>query len=53
MGKKNIIKTVKGVGNLPYPEVHGVPMVKDDVFGEKLIHADIQGELEQLVVPRL
>ena len=36
MGKKAIVKTVKGVGGLDYPEVHGVPMVIDTQYGESI-----------------
>ena len=47
MGKKDVIKTIRGVGKLNYPEVHGVPMV-DSKHGES-IHSQVLGEVEQRV----
>jgi DNA-binding transcriptional regulator YiaG len=52
MGKKLTLKTLKGVGNLDYPEVHGVPMIEDDMHGEG-IHAQVLGEVEQLVASEI
>jgi DNA-binding transcriptional regulator YiaG len=48
MGKKEVVKTSKGVGNLDYPEVHGVPLLIDDEYGEG-IHAQVLGEVEHQV----
>ena len=48
MGIKQVLKTLKGVANLDYPEVHGVPMTVDDECGEG-IHAQVLGEVEHLV----
>jgi DNA-binding transcriptional regulator YiaG len=48
MGKKQILKNMKGVANLGYVEVRGVPMIVDEEYGEG-IHADILGEVEQMV----
>lgn len=52
MGKKEVVKTVKGVGNLNYPEVHGVPMLIDDEYGES-IHAQVLGEVEHQVAAEI
>lgn len=52
MGKKEAVKTMKGVGNLDYPEVHGVPMLIDDEHGES-IHAQVLGEVEQQVAAEI
>jgi DNA-binding transcriptional regulator YiaG len=52
VGKKQVLKTIKGVANLNYPEVHGVPMIIDDEFGES-IHAQVLGEVEQQVASEI
>ena len=52
MGKKNVLKTMKGIGNLDYPEIHGVPMIIDDEFGES-IHAQVLGDVELLVATEI
>ena len=52
MGKKEVVKTIKGVGNLDYPEVHGVPMLIDEEHGEG-IHAKVLGEVEHQVAAEI
>ena len=52
MGKKEVVKTIKGVGNLSYPEVHGVPMLIDDEYGEG-IQAQVLGEVEHQVAAEI
>jgi DNA-binding transcriptional regulator YiaG len=47
-----VVKTIKGVGNLDYPEVHGVPMLIDEKYGES-IHAQVLGEVEQQVAAEI
>lgn len=48
MGKKQIIKTLKGIANLDYPEIDSVPMIIDEKNGEG-IHAQVLGEVEHMV----
>jgi DNA-binding transcriptional regulator YiaG len=52
MGKKEVVKTIKGVGALDYPEVHGVPMLLDDEHGES-VHAQVLGEVELQVAAEI
>ena len=52
MGSKQVLKTLKGVANLDYPEVHGVPMIVDDEHGEG-VHAQVLGEVEHLVASEI
>ncbi|MBS1960467.1 MAG: hypothetical protein JST80_13400 [Bdellovibrionales bacterium] len=52
MGSKQVLKILKGVANLDYPEVHGVPMIKNEEHGEG-VHAQVLGEVEHLVATEI